>query len=118
MFFSIWCILTFSNQAFLDQVMDASKCVPQVACNPPFQVAYHLNSNSFFSDVSTSLSWCIWDFLELLAGIGDLSLIRFCKKAMKKMMVWVHLLTGCSYARSHYPERASALDFTDTCSAI
>ena len=38
----IWCILTFDNQAFFDQVMKTRECVPRAAYHPPFQVGYHL----------------------------------------------------------------------------
>ena len=45
--YSIWCILTFDNQAFFDKVMKTWKCVPQAAYHPPFQVGYHLKITHF-----------------------------------------------------------------------
>ena len=41
MFYSAWKILTFCNQAILDQVMTYWKWVDQEAYNQRFQIEYH-----------------------------------------------------------------------------
>ena len=61
--YSIWCIPTFPNQAFLDQVMTSWKSVPQVACHPPVQVAYHLNFTNllvFFLLSLENSNYVVW----------------------------------------------------------